>query len=104
MSGPADGADRDLSLKAATQIDAATSSIPGRGGRDMSREKESAATTAANQKGRRAHPSISGNIGPKGAIDNATWSGGGAGGGSLGRDAAPRGMSGFSGETPPYLH
>jgi hypothetical protein len=76
MSGQADAADRDLSLKAATQIDAATSSIPGRGGRDMSREKESAATTAANQKARRAHPSISGNIGPKGAIDNATWSGG----------------------------
>ncbi len=104
MSGQADAADRDLSLKAATQIDTATSSIPGRGGRDMSREKESAATTAANEKARRAHPSISGNIGPKGAIDNATWSGGVPGGVSLGSYAPPRGMSVFTVEPPLNLN
>jgi hypothetical protein len=104
MTGQADATDRDLSLKAATQIDTATSSIPGRGGRDMSREKESAATTAANQKARRAHPSISGNIGPKGAIDNATWSGGVPGGVSLGSYAPPRGMSVFTVEPPLNLN
>ena len=104
MSGQADVADRDLSLKAATQIDTATASIPGRGGRDMSREKESAATTAANDKARRAHPSISGNVGPKGAIDNATWSGGVPGGVSLGGYAPPRGMSVFTIEPPLNLN
>ena len=104
LSGQADAADRDLSLKAAAQIDTATSSIPGRGGRDMSREKESAATTAANEAARRAHPSISGNIGPKGAIDNATWSGGVPGGVSLGSYAPPRGMSVFTVEPPLNLN
>ena len=87
-------------MKTATQIDTATSAIPGRGGRDVSREGESAATTAANQAARRAHPSISGNVGPKGAIDNPTWSGSVPGGVSLGGYAPPRGMSVFTVEPP----
>jgi len=104
ISGQAAGTDRDLSLKAATQINTDTSSIPGRKTRDMSREKESPATTAANKKVRQEHPSIAGNIGPKGAIDNATWSGGVPGGVSLGSYAPPRGMSVFTVEPPLNLN
>jgi hypothetical protein len=100
----AEATDRDLSLKAAGQIDTATSSIPDREGREMSREKESPTTTAANEAARRKHPSISGNVGPKGAIDNATWSGGVPGGVSLGSYAPPRGMSVFTVEPPLNLN
>jgi hypothetical protein len=100
MSGQVGDTDRDLSLKAATQIDTATSSIPDRGGRNVGRERESAATTAANEAARHAHPSISGNVGPKGVIDNATWSGSVPGGVSLGGYAPKRGMSVFTVEPP----
>jgi len=100
MSGLSADIDRDLSLKAATQIDAGTAPIPGRAGRDIGREKETAAVTAANQAWRRAHPSISGNVGPKGTIDNATWSGSMPGGVSLGSYAPPRRMSVFTVEPP----
>ena len=96
LSGQVNDADRDLSLKTATKIDADTASIPGRGGRDMSRERETPATTAANQAARRAHPSIAGNVGPKGAIDNPAWSGSVPGGVSLGGYAPPRGISVFT--------
>lgn len=100
MSGQAGDTDRDLSLKAAQKIDTDTASIPGRGGRDVSREGESAATTAANQAARRAHPSIAGNVGPKGSIDNPKWSGSVPGGVSLGGYAPPRGISVFTIEPP----
>jgi hypothetical protein len=101
MSGQAADTDRNLSLNAATQIDTATSSTKkGREGRDMSREKESKETTKANEANRRMHPSIAGNVGSKGLIDNATWSGGVPGGVSLGGYAPPRGMSVFTVEPP----
>jgi len=104
MTGQAGDADRDLSLKAAQKIDTDTASIPGRGRRDVSREGESAATTAANQAARRAHPSIAGNVGPKGAVDNPKWSGGVPGGVSLGGYAPPRGISVFTVEPPLNLN
>ncbi len=100
MSSQADATDRDLSLKAAAKIDTATAAIPNREGRGMSREKEKPETTAANQAARSAHPSIAGNIGPTGAIENATWSGSVPGGVSLGGYAPPRGMSVFTVEPP----
>jgi hypothetical protein len=70
----------------------------------VSREGESAATTAANQAARRAHPSIAGNVGPKGAVDNPKWSGGVPGGVSLGGYAPPRGISVFTVEPPLNLN
>lgn len=92
--------DRDLALKAAAKIDADTAAIPDREKkRDMSRETDTK-TTAAELAERRKHPSIAGNIGPKGAIDNASWSGGVPGGISLGSYAPPRGMSVFTVEPP----
>ena len=100
ISASAERTDRDLSLKAAQQIDAATAAIPGRGGRGMGRENESPAITAANLAARRAHPSIAGNVGPTGAIDNASWTGGVPGGVSLGGYAPPRGISVFTIEPP----
>ena len=100
MTGQASDTDRDLSLKAAQQIDAATAAIPGRGKRDMSREKESPATIAANRPARLAHPSIAGNVGPTGQIDNPKWSGSVPGGVSLGGYAPKRGISVFTVEPP----
>jgi len=104
MSGKANDLDRDLSLKAAQKIDTDTASIPGRGSRDMRREGESPATIAANQAARSAHPSIAGNVGPKGAIDNTMWSGSVPGGVSLGGYAPPRGVSVFTIEPPLNLN
>ena len=93
--------DRDLALKAAAKIDADTAKIPDREKkRDMSRETDTKTTAAAEIAERRKHPSIAGNIGPKGAIDNASWSGGVPGGVSLGSYAPPRGMSVFTVEPP----
>jgi hypothetical protein len=92
--------DRDLSLDAARQIDAATASITGRERRGFAREGESARITTAERPGRRAHPSIGGNVGPTGAIEHASWSGSGTGGVSLGEYAPPRGMSVFTVEPP----
>ncbi len=94
------GRDRELSAAAATQIDTATTSIPRRETRSMEREGENAATIAANQGRRRAHPSVGGNVGTSGAIDNFSWSGGTPGGVSLGGYAPPRGMSVFTVEPP----
>ncbi|MGE5602424.1 MAG: hypothetical protein ACM30E_05210 [Nitrososphaerales archaeon] len=92
--------DRTLSLTAARQIDAATARITGRESRSFGREGERAAVTTAEAPGRRAHPSIGGNVGPSGTIENASWSGSGTGGVSLGEYAAPRGMSVFTVEPP----
>jgi Domain of unknown function (DUF4157) len=132
LSGQAEDTDRDLSLAAANKIDAATTGITGRERRSMIRETEQdearlkqlkgKATktkdeeneekaeeakpkiTPENQKNRSAHPSIAGNVGPKGAIDNATWSGSVPGGVSLGSYAPPRGMSVFTVEPPLNLN
>jgi hypothetical protein len=96
MSSQAGDTDRDLSLKAAQKIDTDTVSIPGREKRNMSREGESAKTSAAQQAARQAHPSIGGNVGPQGRIDNPKWSGSVPGGVSLGSYAPPRGISVFT--------
>jgi hypothetical protein len=124
--------DRDLSLAAATKIDQDTANIKGRESRSMLREteqnearvkqleakaaktkeeedelraeKKKPKITAANQKNRSAHPSISGNVGPTGALDNATWSGSVPGGVSLGGYAPARGMSVFTVEPPLNLN
>ena len=99
MSKQVDQTDRDLSLKAATQIDAGTTSIKGREKRGMSRENETRLTTE-NETARKAHPSIAGNVASTGAIGNATWAGGTPKGVSLGSYAPPRGMSVFTVEPP----
>ncbi len=99
MSGQAEQTDRDLSLKAATQIDTGTTAIKGREKRGMSRENE-AKLTKDNEKARKAHPSIAGNVTSTGAIGNATWAGGTPKGISLGGYAPPRGMSVFTVEPP----
>lgn len=98
LSGEADTADRDLSLKAAGRIDTDTALVKGREGRDMQREKE--ALTPEKKKERQAHPSIAGNVGPGGALSNASWSGGTDDGVSLGGYAPQRGMSVFTVEPP----
>ena len=100
ISEGAEETDRALSLKAAAEIDVHTAAIKGREARSMAREKDSAATTAKNLAARRAHPSIAGNIGPTGKIENATWLGSIPGGVSLGGYAPPRGISVFTVEPP----
>ena len=94
------GHDRELSAAAATRIDTATQAIPGRESRGTGREGESAATVAATRKLRSAHPSVTGNVGPKGGIGNFTWPGSVPGGVSLGGYAPPRGISVFTVEPP----
>jgi hypothetical protein len=96
----ADQTDRDLSLEAAGQIDTATTAIKGRDVRRMGREGEDAATQRKQTPARRLHPSIGGNVGPKGALDNASWTGGVPGGVSLGGYAPARGVSVFTVEPP----
>lgn len=100
MLADADTTDRDLSLNAAKLIDSGTSTITGRDLRKFKREKESAATATAQTPNRAAHPSVAGNVGPTGALDNASWPGGTAGGFSLGGYAPARGMSVFTVEPP----
>jgi hypothetical protein len=94
--------DRALSLAAAVQIDVATARIKEAAGRRAMprREDDPATVAAADLAGRIAHPSVAGNVGPTGALDRATWSGGVPGGVSLGGYAAPRGMSVFTVEPP----
>lgn len=99
VSAGAEQTDRDLSLKAASQIDVSTASLKGREARSMGREKDTAATSKEIPE-RRKHPSIGGNVGPTGAIENATWLGSVPGGVSLGGYAPPRGMSVFTVEPP----
>ena len=93
----ADSTDRDLSLKAAEEIDKATKPIKGRDKRSFRREGEPTTTDTSK---RRKHPSVAGNIGPTGKFDNATWSGSVPGGVSLGGYAPKRGMSVFTVEPP----
>ncbi|MGC2636369.1 MAG: DUF4157 domain-containing protein [Acidobacteriaceae bacterium] len=100
MTAQASQTDRDLALQTAQKIDTDTAGIGGRGARDVKREGEKPATTAAHAKDRHAHPSISGNVGDKGAIDNSTWPGGVPGGVSLGGYAPQRGISVFTVEPP----
>jgi hypothetical protein len=87
-------------LKAAGQIDVATASITGRDARGMRREKEAATKAAKETPERRKHPSIGGNVGPTGNIENATWLGGMGDGVSLGGYAPARGVSVFTVEPP----
>jgi hypothetical protein len=87
MLAQADRTDRDLSLKAATQIDTDATAVKGREGRGMGGDKAK-------------HPSIAGNIGSTGKIDNPIWGGGTPGGVSLGGYAPARGMSVFTVEPP----
>jgi len=87
MLAQADRTDRDLSLKAATNIDTDAKAVKGREGRGMAGDKAK-------------HPSIAGNIGSTGKIDNPIWSGGTPGGVSLGGYAPARGMSVFTVEPP----
>lgn len=96
-SAAADATDRDLSLKAAEQIDKSTQGIKGRDKRRFGRDTDSAGTDTSERK---KHPSVAGNIGPTGAFDNAFWSGGVPGGVSLGGYAPKRGMSVFTVEPP----
>ena len=100
VSAQAEQTDRNLSLQAANQIDTKTASIKGRDARGMHREKEPATTTATETPGRRQHPSIGGNVGPTGKVENATWLGGVGDGTSLGGYAPPRGVSVFTVEPP----
>jgi hypothetical protein len=100
ISARAEQTDRDLSLKAAKEIDVATASITGREARGMGRENESATKTKKETPERRKHPSIGGNVGPTGDIENATWLGGMGSGVSLGGYAPARGMSVFTVEPP----
>jgi hypothetical protein len=100
ISAQAEDRDRDLSLKAASQIDTATESITGREARGMGREHETAKKTKEETPKRLKHPSIGGNVGATGAIENATWLGSVPGGVSLGGYAPPRGMSVFTVEPP----
>lgn len=97
----ADNTDRDLSLRAAAQIDAATAAIPGREQRSMSRQSDMDTHPTKEQiEMRRKHPSIAGNIGTTGAIDTANWSGKMEKGVSLGGYAPARGISTFTVEPP----
>jgi hypothetical protein len=104
LSAQAEKADSDLSLKAATSIDAATAAagIKGRESRELKREHDPKKGPGATEEAaRKAHPSIAGNIGKTGKIDFAAWSGGGSDPGfSLGGYAPARGMSVFTVEPP----
>jgi hypothetical protein len=93
--------DSALAGAAATQIDIATRGITGRESRSLgNRENDPSHISASELANRRAHPSVAGNVGPTGALDNFTWSGSGRGGVTLGGYAPPRGMSVFTVEPP----
>jgi hypothetical protein len=102
LSGQVETVDSDLSLAAARQIDAATTSVKGRDARNLEREHDPAKGPGkAESTRRKAHPSVAGNVGPTGNIDYAAWSGGGTDKGfSLGGYAPARGMSVFTVEPP----
>src|SRR5262249_5063404 len=92
---------RDLApaLAAAAQIDVATRGITGRERRPVEREGEST-VARAQRAARRAHPSVSGNVGASGNVDTGFWSGSTPGGVSLGGYASQRGISIFTVEPP----
>ena len=84
-------------------IDTATQGVAGRDRRNLlNRETDppAARIPKAQQQARSAHPSVAGNVGPTGALDHATWSGGTPGGVSLGGYAPQRGISVFTVEPP----
>ena len=79
-------ADKDLSLRAAQLIDAATTGVKGREARNLGAGKQ--------------HPSVAGNVGPSGKLDTGHWGGEVPGGTSLGDYASKRGTSIFTVEPP----
>jgi len=87
MLQEASDTDKRLSLDAAKQIDKATAGIKGREDR-------------VRGKGRKAHPSVAGNVGKSGDLDFAFWGGDVEKGVSLGGYASARGMSIFTVEPP----
>lgn len=82
----AEAADKDLSLRAAQLIDAATTGVKGREARNLGAGKQ--------------HPSVAGNVGPSGKLDTGHWGGEVPGGTSLGDYASARGTSIFTVEPP----
>jgi hypothetical protein len=82
----AESADKDLSLRAAQLIDAATTGVKGREARNLGAGKQ--------------HPSVAGNVGPSGKLDTGHWGGEVPGGTSLGDYASARGTSIFTVEPP----
>jgi hypothetical protein len=97
-SAKADQTDRDLALNAASQIDASTKVVKGRESRNQTRDDKPNAKDDLNKRGQ--HPSVAGNVGSKGQLDDPIWGGGTPGGTSLGGYAPPRGMSVFTVEPP----
>jgi hypothetical protein len=87
MLAAASDADKDLSLRAAREIDKATATVKDREDRVAG-------------KGRKAHPSVAGNVGASGDLDFAFWGGEAPEGVSLGGYASARGMSIFTVEPP----
>lgn len=82
----AEAADKDLSLRAAQLIDAATTGVKGREARNLGAGKQ--------------HPSVAGNVGPSGKVDTGHWGGVVPVGTSLGDYASARGTSIFTVEPP----
>jgi hypothetical protein len=82
----AETADKDLSLRAAQLIDAATTGVKGREARNLGAGKQ--------------HPSVAGNVGPSGKLDTGHWGGEVPAGTSLGDYASARGTSIFTVEPP----
>jgi hypothetical protein len=82
----AGAADKDLSLRAAQLIDAATTGVTGREARKLGAGKQ--------------HPSVAGNVGPSGTLDTGHWGGEVPAGTSLGEYASARGTSIFTVEPP----
>jgi hypothetical protein len=101
-------ADRDLSLDAAKQIDADTAGIaktvPQKGGGTKSVDPRLGRSLGGSTKdmsaGRKAHPSVAGNVEKDGSLTNPIWSAGAPGGVSLGGYASKRGVSIFTVEPP----
>jgi hypothetical protein len=82
----AGAADKDLSLRAAKLIDAATTGVKGREARNLGAGKK--------------HGSVAGNVGASGNVDTAHWGGEVPEGTSLGDYASSRGTSIFTVEPP----
>jgi hypothetical protein len=101
-------ADRDLSLDAAKQIDADTAGIaktvPQKGGGTKTNDPRLSRGLGGSTKdmiaGRKAHPSVAGNVEKDGTLTNPIWSAGAPGGVSLGGYASKRGVSIFTVEPP----
>ena len=87
MEQTASDKDKDLSLRAANEIDKGTAGIKDREDR-------------VSGKARKAHPSVAGNVGKSGNLDFAFWGGEAPVGVSLGGYASGRGMSIFTVEPP----